>query len=85
MRVICQGPEGQRDSSYVQPSVQPPGAGRGGQRDFRGPKARDKEEQGRRRTTRGFFFFLAVPHGVRDPSSPTRDRTRAPCSGSTES
>ena len=30
-----------------------------------------------------FFFFLAAPHGMWDLSSQTRDRTRAPCSGST--
>ena len=30
-----------------------------------------------------FFFFLAVPCGMRDLSSLTRDRTRAPGSGST--
>ena len=27
----------------------------------------------------------AVAHSMRDPSFPTRDRTRAPCSGSAES
>ena len=32
-----------------------------------------------------FFFPFAVPHGMRDPSFPTRDRTCAPCGGSTES
>ena len=31
------------------------------------------------------FFFLAVPHVMRDLSSLTRDPTRVPCSGSTES
>ena len=31
-----------------------------------------------------FFFFLAVLRGTQDLSSPTRDRTRAPCNGSTE-
>ena len=31
------------------------------------------------------FFFLAVPLGLQDLSSPTRDRTPAPCSGSVES
>ena len=30
-------------------------------------------------------FFLATPHGMWDLSSPTRDGTRAPCSGSVES
>ena len=30
-------------------------------------------------------FFLAAPRGLRDFSSLTRDQTRAPCSGSTES
>ena len=29
-----------------------------------------------------FFVFLAVPCGMRDLSSRTRDRTCAPCSGS---
>ena len=29
-----------------------------------------------------FFFFLAVPHSMWDPSSPTWDRTCTPCSGS---
>ena len=36
----------------------------------------------------GFFvclFVLAVPHSMRDLSSPTKDRTHAPCSGSAES
>ena len=33
----------------------------------------------------GSFFFLAVLHGLQDFSSPTRDRTWAPWSGSTES
>ena len=32
-----------------------------------------------------FSFFLAVPCRVWDPCSLTRDLTRAPCSGSTES
>ena len=32
-----------------------------------------------------FFFFLAIPRGMRDLSSPTRDWTHAPCSGSAES
>ena len=32
----------------------------------------------------GFFFFLAVLRGMLDPSSPTRDQTRTPRSGSTE-
>ena len=32
-----------------------------------------------------FFFFPAVPSGMRDLSSPTRDQTHAPCSGSAES
>ena len=31
-----------------------------------------------------FFYFLAAPHGMQDLSSPTRDRTHAPCSGSAE-
>ena len=31
------------------------------------------------------FFFLATPRSLRDPSSPTRDQTRAPCSESVES
>ena len=31
------------------------------------------------------FFFLAVPHVMRDLSSLTRDPTRVPCSGSMES
>ena len=31
-----------------------------------------------------FFFFLAALRGMRDFSSPTRDRTRDPCSGSVE-
>ena len=31
------------------------------------------------------YLFLAKPRGMRDLSSLTRDRTRAPCSGSTES
>ena len=31
------------------------------------------------------FLFLAVPHGMPGLSSPTRDRTRALCSGSAES
>ena len=31
------------------------------------------------------FFVLAAPHGMWDLSSPTRDRTRAPCIGSVES
>ena len=35
--------------------------------------------------TCGIFFFLAMPLGLWDLSSPTRDRTRAPCSGSAES
>ena len=30
------------------------------------------------------FFFFAVPHGMQALSSPTRDRTRDPCSGSLE-
>ena len=29
------------------------------------------------------LFFLATPHGMWDPSSPTRDRTPAPGTGST--
>ena len=32
-----------------------------------------------------FVWFLAVPRGMRDLSSPTGDSTRAPCSGSVES
>ena len=32
-----------------------------------------------------FFFFLAALCSMRDLSSPTRDQTCAPCSGSTES
>ena len=32
-----------------------------------------------------FIAFLAAWHGMRDLSSPTRDRTHAPCIGSTES
>ena len=32
-----------------------------------------------------FFYLLSVPHGMRDLSSPTRDRTHAPCSGDTGS
>ena len=32
-----------------------------------------------------FFFLLAVPCGIQDLSSPTRDRTRAPCGGSVQS
>ena len=32
-----------------------------------------------------YFFFLATLRGLQDLSSPTRDRTRAPCSGSAES
>ena len=31
------------------------------------------------------FFFPAAPCGFRDLSSPTRDQTCAPCSGSAES
>ena len=31
------------------------------------------------------FFLLATLHGMWDFSSPTRDQTRAPCSGSSES
>ena len=30
------------------------------------------------------FLFLAIPSGLWDLSSPTRDGTRAPCSGSAE-
>ena len=30
------------------------------------------------------IYFLAVPHGMWDLSSPIRDRTCAPCSGSAE-
>ena len=43
------------------------------------------------RTARGvpglllFYFLLAAPIGMRDLSSPTRDRTCALCSGSTDS
>ena len=32
-----------------------------------------------------FFLLLAEPRGMWDLSSPTRDRTQAPCSGSVES
>ena len=32
-----------------------------------------------------FWVFLAAPHGMQDLSSPIRDRTCAPCSGSMES
>ena len=32
-----------------------------------------------------FFFFLAAPHSIRDPSSLTRDLTCAPCSGRVDS
>ena len=31
------------------------------------------------------LFFLAVPRGMRDLSSPTEDGTQAPCSGSSKS
>ena len=31
------------------------------------------------------FYFLATPHSIQDPSSPTRERTRAPCVGRAES
>ena len=31
------------------------------------------------------FFFLALPHSIWDLSSPTRDQTHTPCSGSAES
>ena len=31
------------------------------------------------------LIFLAVPHGMQALTSPTRNRTRAPCSGSVES
>ena len=31
------------------------------------------------------YFFLATPCSIRGPSSPARDRTHAPCSGSAES
>ena len=31
------------------------------------------------------FNFLAMPHGMWDPSSPTRGRTHTPCSGRAES
>ena len=31
------------------------------------------------------LFFLAVPRSMRELSSPVRDQTRAPCSGSAES
>ena len=30
------------------------------------------------------FFFGSAAYGIQDPSSPTRDRTRAPCSASAE-
>ena len=32
-----------------------------------------------------FSLFLATPRGLWDLSSPTRDQTQEPCSGSTES
>ena len=32
-----------------------------------------------------FYFFLAMPHGMWNLSSPTRDWTHVPCGGSTES
>ena len=32
-----------------------------------------------------YFIFLAMLRGLQDLSSPTRDRTCAPCSGSSES
>ena len=32
-----------------------------------------------------FFYFLAMPHGIWDLSSPTRDQTRTQCSGSAKS
>ena len=32
-----------------------------------------------------FFFFLAAPHSMQDLSSPTKDQTSTPCSGSAES
>ena len=32
-----------------------------------------------------FIYLLATPRGMRDLSSPTRDRTRDPCSGCAES
>ena len=31
-----------------------------------------------------FYFILATPRGMQDLSSPTRDQTHAPCSGSAE-
>ena len=31
-----------------------------------------------------YFYFLALPQGMQGLSSPTRDQTRAPCSGSGE-
>ena len=34
---------------------------------------------------RPFFFFKALSCSLRNLSSPTRDQTRAPCSGSAES
>ena len=40
------------------------------------------------RTTYIYIYFLGGAHtarGMRDLSSPTRDRTQAPCSGSVES
>ena len=37
------------------------------------------------KTLQFFFFFLAVPCGLQDLSSPIRDRTCVPCIGSTES
>ena len=33
----------------------------------------------------GFVYFLAAPCSVWDLSSPTRNQTQAPCTGSTES
>ena len=45
--------------------------------------------QGSSRTIFFFFlmylFFLAVPRGMQDLSSPARDGTHTPCSGSAES
>ena len=32
-----------------------------------------------------WFFFLAIPHGLWDLRSPTRDGTCAPCNGNMES
>ena len=31
------------------------------------------------------LVYLATPHSMQDPTSPTRGQTRVPCSGSVES